>query len=61
MHIFQTQNYTPAWWDNKRYFYYYGGDATNISGASGNGINRVDVATGTATRLMSNLGINVTR
>ncbi len=53
----QTQNYTPAWWDNKQYFYYYG-DNTNISGASGNGINRVDVTTGTATRLKSSLGIN---
>ena len=53
----QTQSYTPAWWDNKRYFYYYGNE-TNISGASGNGINRVDVTTGTATRLKSSLGIN---
>lgn len=46
----QSQSYTPAWWDGKRYAYYHG-DSTNISGASGNGLNRIDVYTNTWTRI----------
>ena len=46
----QSQSYTPAWWDGKRYAYYHG-DSTNISGASGNGLNRIDVYTNTWERI----------
>ena len=46
----QSQSYTPKWWDGKQYVYYYGNE-TNISGASGNGLNRVDVFTKTYSRI----------
>jgi len=53
----QTQSYTPAWFDSRQHFYYYG-DSTNIGNASGNGINKVDIATGIATRIKDNTGMN---
>jgi len=43
-----TDNYTPKWFDGKQYAYYYGAR----SGSSGNGINRIDIAAATSSRLL---------
>ena len=40
--------YTPKWFDNKQYAYYYG----DRSGSSGRGINRIDIAAATSSRLL---------
>lgn len=42
-----TQNYQPKWFDGYAYSYWYG----DLSGVSGNGINRIDIASGTASRI----------
>jgi hypothetical protein len=44
-----NDNYTPKWFDGKQYAYYYGAR----SGSSGNGINRIDIAAATSSRLLA--------
>jgi hypothetical protein len=41
-------SYTPKWYDGKVHAYYYG----DRSGSSGNGLNRINIADGTSTRIL---------